>query len=262
VNRTPWDLLITAEAGALITVNGVVVPPTTPGAATYARAIDLTSGPNTLVIVAVDAAGNRASRTVTIVLDTVPPSLQITGPEEGATTGERQVVVTGTTEPGANLTVAGAPVAVGPAGEWSAVVQLLSGTNRIVVQASDAAGNTATASRTVTRSGAGSSITGIPFIDQNGWFLLILVVGLLVAAMVMSGNRAKRRALGEKSASIEREMESSQAMRNDFDALANFTPRTVGDQEFVSAEQFRHKEHGEEHEGSPKSDAKKPRNAP
>lgn len=81
------------------------------------------------------------ARTVRLVQSVAPPVLRAEAgpvPERGD-----RCVVRGTTVPGATVLVAGAPVVPGEQGEFESVVPLLRGINRIVVEASDAAGNTA-----------------------------------------------------------------------------------------------------------------------
>lgn len=81
------------------------------------------------------------ARTVRLVRRVAPPALRA---EAGPATerGDR-CVVRGSTIPGAAVRVAGVPVVPGEKGDFERVVPLERGINRIVVEASDAAGNTA-----------------------------------------------------------------------------------------------------------------------
>lgn len=83
------------------------------------------------------------------VPDTMAPSLEAdlydTSPTHNAT-----VVVDGTTEPGASVTVNGVAVEVSGAGAFSVRVPLAAGLNSVEVLASDAAGNVAQLSLTIT----------------------------------------------------------------------------------------------------------------
>jgi hypothetical protein len=82
--------------------------------------------------------------------DTTSPSLRLTSPADGMTTDQPSVVVSGTTEPGAQVSVNGLLASVAAEGTFSLSVALKEGTNVITVVAEDAAGNRATASVTVT----------------------------------------------------------------------------------------------------------------
>jgi hypothetical protein len=81
--------------------------------------------------------------------DTTPPSLSLTAPSQDVTTQEPIVTVTGTTEPGVTLKVNGVLVAVEANGFFSCELALAHGTNTILVNATDAGGNSVTISRTV-----------------------------------------------------------------------------------------------------------------
>ncbi|MEW5747388.1 MAG: hypothetical protein AB1793_01180 [Candidatus Thermoplasmatota archaeon] len=82
--------------------------------------------------------------------DTTAPELSIDSPSDGYTTEEPTVMVTGATEPGATLDVNGLMVTVGPDGSFSCSLALIDGVNIITATATDASGNAATASVTVT----------------------------------------------------------------------------------------------------------------
>ena len=88
----------------------------------------------------VESAYPRA-RAIRLVQSVAPPVLQAEAgpaPERGD-----RCVVRGSTVPGAAVLVAGVPVVPGEKGDFEFVVPLQRGINRIVVEASDAAGNTA-----------------------------------------------------------------------------------------------------------------------
>ncbi|HUJ80151.1 MAG TPA: Ig-like domain-containing protein, partial [Nitrospiria bacterium] len=69
---------------ASILVNGSPPQPVALSAGTYDQAITLQNGSNTLLLEAVDAAGNKGTASRTIVVDTVPPLVKITSPPAGA----------------------------------------------------------------------------------------------------------------------------------------------------------------------------------
>ena len=138
----------TTEPGASITVGGLAVAVS--GAGAFGTTAILAEGANTIVIVATDAAGNSASETRSVTLDTVAPAVAITSPASGAILASRVVTASGTAEAGAELTVNGVRVAVASAGTWSADLAFADGPHTITVRAVDAAGNVATVTRSIT----------------------------------------------------------------------------------------------------------------
>lgn len=85
-----------------------------------------------------------------VVPDTTPPSLSIDAPLDGLAVESPAVTVSGTTEPGVDLTVNGMMVAVGPDGSFSCMIALVEGVNAIVATATDASDNSATVTISVT----------------------------------------------------------------------------------------------------------------
>jgi len=116
--------------------------------------VDLMEGDNLLQLTARDAAGNRATVALHVRLDTTPPWVTIDVPAEGepVLTKDDRVRVAGRveTEEGLVLSVGGA-FALPVNGSYEHVVDLVEGTNLIVVTARDRAGNEAQANRTVIR---------------------------------------------------------------------------------------------------------------
>ncbi len=82
--------------------------------------------------------------------DTTAPPLDLQEPLPGATSASRFVTFRGSTEPGASVTVNGAPVFVSANGSFEALVQLPVGSSAVSVVARDRAQNAATVSLTVT----------------------------------------------------------------------------------------------------------------
>ena len=88
------------------------------------------------------------------------PSVTITSPADGASVSSTPATVTGTASDNvgvASLTVNGAPVTVAADGSWSAQVPLSAGANTVTAVASDAAGNSDSARRSVTYTQPSSS---------------------------------------------------------------------------------------------------------
>jgi len=99
----------------------------------------LSEGKNIIRVVATDRAGNVDIKTLQIILDTTPPSLNLSLPQ---TVTSREYRINGTTEPGAVVQINDVSVYVQPNGNFSYVVNLSKGVNFITVQARDTIGNT------------------------------------------------------------------------------------------------------------------------
>jgi hypothetical protein len=109
-------------------------------------------GPFTIKIEVQDAARNLADTTVTVTLDTVEPTLKLTGPLPGAVTNQTGIRVSGKTEPGAKVRLGNVMVLADSRGFFNTSVALPEeGQNTILVEATDAAGNTAESSVVVFR---------------------------------------------------------------------------------------------------------------
>ncbi|MEZ5936401.1 MAG: FecR domain-containing protein [Alphaproteobacteria bacterium] len=81
------------------------------------------------------------SRLVRFQPDVTPPFLRIERPVDEEILREASLRIEGTTEPGASLTLDGAPVAIGEDGTFSIRHQAETGTNGVEIVATDAAGN-------------------------------------------------------------------------------------------------------------------------
>ncbi len=160
----------TAEAGATVQVtwNGVTVPATVAADGTWSAtysATQITTGSydSTVTVVSTDAAGNSATTTRTVQVDT-ETSVSINAGQAGGddvvngTEHAGALVLTGRAEAGASVVVtfAGASqtVTASAAGVWSATWaagSYAAGTYdaTVTATATDAAGNTATASRSI-----------------------------------------------------------------------------------------------------------------
>lgn len=115
----------------------------------------LDDGSHTVTINCNDNDGNSATeKSATFTVDTVPPVLNVTSPDDGLITNKNTVVVAGTTNDAASspvtLTVNGDKVSVGSDGSFSKTVTLSEGENTITVEATDKAGKVSTVTRTVT----------------------------------------------------------------------------------------------------------------
>lgn len=100
-----------------------------------------------------DVAGNSATATATISLDKTPPAVAITSPSANAILNSQEVLVSGTVSDSlsgvAAVTCYGV-AAVLTTNSFSCSLSLTAGSNSIAVQATDVAGNSATAQIAVT----------------------------------------------------------------------------------------------------------------
>ena len=134
---------------ATLTVNGVTVTPDASG--NFSKIVNLVNGTNTLTVVATDTAGNIAQWTYTAILDQVAPKITILSPQDGFLTNKATVEVSVFVDD-ETATVAlmrirmrnDTPV------RKSGTANLTLGMNTLVINATDVAGNTGTASVKVT----------------------------------------------------------------------------------------------------------------
>ncbi|EHR01395.1 FecR protein [Bradyrhizobium sp. WSM471] len=155
----------TAEIGSALTVNGAAVTVDATGHWTTSIT-PAGQGAVAVTAIATDAAGNTASTSTTLTVDTVAPAVAITS--TGGPTNQASQTITGTVDvadAGATVTILDGTATIGTAvvqgnGSWSATVTLNNGSNSLTAQVSDAAGNTATSSAVVyTVSTTGPAVT-------------------------------------------------------------------------------------------------------
>ena len=161
----PFDGQVTNQASVIVSgtvsdatpvtvnVNGIPLP--VDGAGVFAGVAPLTEGVNVLTIAATDAAGNQSTVLRMVTRDTQDPVIAWAEPADGATVSTTAVEISGTVTDATavTLTANGAPVVVGAGGAFTGGVPLATGPNTITLVATDAAGNTDTEVRTVTRAG-------------------------------------------------------------------------------------------------------------
>ena len=146
----------TAAAASTITSTAI----TNGYSVTYTPASALSDGSHTVTITVSDNDGNAATaKSTTYKVDTVPPTLNITAPANALVTNTASLVVRGTTNDTTSspvtvkITLGGADqgsVTVGTDGSFSKTLTLVSGSNTIVITATDASGKASTVTRTVT----------------------------------------------------------------------------------------------------------------
>ncbi|MGC9060015.1 MAG: S8 family serine peptidase, partial [Thermoplasmata archaeon] len=125
-----------------LTVNGYGVIVGAGGAFTYN--LVLADGSGTVTVVAEDLAGNTATVTRTVVVDTTIPVITVSSPMDASIIANKSVIVAGTTEPGATLKINGNNIQVASNGAFNTLLTLNEGTNEITFYAEDVAHNTYT----------------------------------------------------------------------------------------------------------------------
>ncbi|MBI4752154.1 MAG: hypothetical protein HY774_27010 [Acidobacteria bacterium] len=139
---------VTDSSAVTVTING---QPITLSGAQFSTPVTLAEGSNTITVLATDTFGNVGTATRNVTLDTTAPVLTVTSPQDGATTTETQLTITGTVTDATTTTVTVNNVAATRIGnEFSAVVSLVEGPNTFIIRAEDAARNKAETTRTVT----------------------------------------------------------------------------------------------------------------
>ena len=117
--------------------------------------LSLLEGAHVIQVKAVDDAGNVRMVEIPIVVDTTPPSLDVIVPSNGFRTPSATVTISGTVSVGevteVTVTVNGDTVTIGPDGSFATEVDIIEGSNLIVVMATDGAGNQREIKRTVVR---------------------------------------------------------------------------------------------------------------
>ncbi len=110
----------------------------------------VTDGEYTIQVKA-QGATRSSSNAFRLEADTTPPIIRLANLPEGHKVGEEDLLIEGTTEPGATVWLDDAPqpITADGNGGFSAQVQLREGVNRIELRAVDAAGNTASVARNV-----------------------------------------------------------------------------------------------------------------
>lgn len=161
-NQSAPTITGTADPDATIeiTVDGVVVgTATADGSGEWSLTLTepLADGEHTVIASTQNAAGATATDRHTFTVDTVPPALAVTSPEEGETVTDTTPAIRGTGEPGAvvEVVVDGSligTVIVAEDGTWTFTPAdpLTNGDHTVVVTATDAAGNSTTVERELT----------------------------------------------------------------------------------------------------------------
>jgi hypothetical protein len=117
---------------------------------TFTTTLTLVEGINSIVVTAVDKAGNTGTATINVTLDTIAPQIAVIGPADGALLNNGQITFGGSAaEPVTQVTVNGIAAQAGSNGGYTLPVTLVEGSNTLIVTATDRAGNRSTSTITV-----------------------------------------------------------------------------------------------------------------
>jgi hypothetical protein len=149
VSGTVWD----ADGLLSLTIKGT--PLTVQADTSFSAPVTLSAGPNTIVTIATDLAGNSSSDTRTITLDTMLPGLIVTYPADNSVTNSITTTVTGTVDGAVQSALVSLGTSTFPATIVGNVfsspsITLAPGMNTITIDATDLAGNATTVKRTIT----------------------------------------------------------------------------------------------------------------
>ncbi|MBD3239603.1 MAG: hypothetical protein GF331_03385, partial [Chitinivibrionales bacterium] len=127
VDDTPPEVTITWPADGHLTNGPQLTVEYMVDGTPHQEAKTLTEGQNTVIVQAVDQAGNRGADTITVTLDTQPPLVEIVSPSDGLLTNESEIAVSWRIDGHMQTTQTHCTLAEGP--------------NLVVRSAIDAAGN-------------------------------------------------------------------------------------------------------------------------
>ncbi|MBK6406030.1 MAG: hypothetical protein IPF66_13840 [Holophagales bacterium] len=133
-----------------VTVNGLTA--NLAGGAFSLAGVTLAEGENAVALNAVDGAGNVGTASLRLIRDTIPPAISVLQPVAGALVGALSVTVSGTvSDPNLDtVTVDGGAAVVEGSAFRRDGVSLVEGANTLTATARDRAGNSASATGTVT----------------------------------------------------------------------------------------------------------------
>jgi len=153
-NTDPVRISGTVSETATITVAGVSAD--VDSSNNWSASVQLSTGLNDIQIVATDKAGNTSSMKRSVTLDTVKPLLAISSPAQDIAVNQKTLAVSGTVDDNSAISVVysvnGGAIASAPvsAGVFTFNVDFTNeGTYPVVVTATDAAGNSTTATRSL-----------------------------------------------------------------------------------------------------------------
>ncbi|HEX9803754.1 MAG TPA: Ig-like domain-containing protein, partial [Gammaproteobacteria bacterium] len=147
-------------------LDGIEVPAeceTTADGANCTLGVPLPEGFVTLATQVSDYAGNASEQlSVAFTVDTVPPVITVTAPENDFYTNQADLAISGTVNESATLAVDGSAVALGLQHDFTHPVTLSEGINTFAIDATDLAGNSAT----VTIAGTLDTVPPLPAVGD------------------------------------------------------------------------------------------------
>jgi hypothetical protein len=145
-NETSVRVSGLTEPGMNVTVNSAVVPLY---GSNFQTTVLLDEGDNTITVRSCDKVFNCNETSILVTWDTKPPTLEVTYPPIGEEilTNKNEITVKGYVEPGATVWIGKEEVPI--SGNWTYVLQLKEGKNKISVEAADDVGNRIELIRTV-----------------------------------------------------------------------------------------------------------------
>jgi hypothetical protein len=191
VNTPEITLDGSTELNAALSVNGIVI---TNSNGVFTKKITLSEGRNYLNVTAVDLAGNKATVSIEVILDT-KVSLKVTALSTGTVleTNSTTFNVTGSVDPDAKVYVNDHLISIDPNGNFKTEVQLSLGLNNITVRAEDQNGNKVSNKYQIQRKAVPPPvkpppvkppiIPGTDDVSSGGLLAPILVIVALVAAV-------------------------------------------------------------------------------
>ncbi|RPI97429.1 MAG: hypothetical protein EHM39_09505, partial [Chloroflexi bacterium] len=127
-----------APTGTTLKINNQPVPVSPNGNFRFDLLMD--EGDQHIQVTAIDDVGNETSVERTVHVKTRGPRLEV-NIADGSTFNDAEIQLSGTTSPGAVVTINHAVVAVGALGDFQSTIHLLEGDNAINIEARDQAGN-------------------------------------------------------------------------------------------------------------------------
>ena len=126
------------DSNVVVTVNGVSAPVLN---ATFRATLTLTEGRNVINVTAIDAAGNRATRSIVVTSDTAAPVVDLTSHHDGMYLNSSRVELVGSTSEAVALLEVNLRIFPTVGLSFNAVLGLAEGQNTLSINATDRAGN-------------------------------------------------------------------------------------------------------------------------
>jgi hypothetical protein len=197
-----------SEVGTL-SINGD--PATVNSDGTFDKYVELSEGMNSFGLTFTDQADNNASRWLNVTLDTQSPMIEIADHE--TTVKTQDFNLTGSTESSATLKVNGKLVQVDTNGNFNKLLQLSPGTNTVVVESKDAAGNVNQIYLTMNYDTTGTNYGAICLMVVL--IIIGLIIGLLIARFILGPPAEKPEVEEEEKPEVEVKPEEEEGLEEE-----------------------------------------------